>query len=253
MSGKMDFFYYRSHESGSYVDFHRHSCYELVYYVTGTGTMQLDGRRLSYRPGTLTLTRPLYPHDERHDEYTEVIFFGFVYDDHPVALPNGLYRDSANGEILGLMYKIKQELLERQLYHENRVNLMMNEIILLLGRSAHAGSPVRQPEKLLYARRYMDENFVQPLHIRTLAEISGYSEDHFRHLFKEQTGLSPAQYVIRKRLEAAKEKLLSTSASISEIGQDSGFSTTSQFIELFKREWGATPLQFRRQAGGGPP
>lgn len=247
MNGKIVFFYYRSHESGSYVDFHRHSCYELVYYVTGTGAMQLDGRQLLYKPGALTLTRPHFDHDERHDEYTDVIFFGFVYDDHPVPLPNGLYQDSANGEILDLVLKMKQELLERQLYHEARVNLMMNEIIVLLGRSVNAGLPLQQPEKLLYARRYMDENFAQPVNLRTLAEISGYSEDHFRHLFKKQTGLPPAQYVIRKRLEAARKMLLSTSASVSEIGSDSGFSTTSQFIELFKREWGVTPLQFRRK------
>lgn len=123
----------------------------------------------------------------------------------------------------------------------------MNEIILLLGRQAEAPQGDEQrPERLFYARRYMDENYTQPLQLRTLAELSGYGEDHFRHLFKVQTGCSPGRYLLRKRLEAAKGLLLNTTLTISAIGLECGFSTTSQFIALFRRELGDTPLQYRK-------
>ncbi|MBM7568663.1 AraC family transcriptional regulator [Paenibacillus sacheonensis] len=248
MNGKLDFFLYRSHGASTYVEFHKHSCFELVYYVSGVGVMKLGGQSLHYKPGTITLTRPNYMHDERHDEATEVVFFGFLYDDFPVRLQNGLIPDTENRAILSLMMTMKEELLGQKAHYAPRVNLLLNEVILLLGRQSEAASVQddHRPERLFYARRYMDENFTQPFQLRTLAELSGYSEDHFRQLFKEQTGLPPGQYILHKRLHAAKDLLLNSAVPISTVGVDCGFSTTSQFIELFKRAFGVTPLQYRK-------
>lgn len=248
MNGKLDFFFYSTHDAGSYVDFHKHSCYELVYYVSGNGTMNLNGQTLVYEPGTMTMTRPNFMHDERHETTTEVIFLGFVYDDFPVALQNGLVSDTDDKEIHGLMLRMKEELLAQRSHYAPRVDLMLNEIVLLLGRQSEgAVADELRPERLFYARRYLDENFTQPVQLRTLAELSGYSEDHFRHLFKEQTGLPPSQYILQKRLKAARDLLRNTTLTISAIGLECGFSTTSQFIELFKRSLGLTPLQYRKR------
>lgn len=249
MNGMLDFFYYTAYSAHSYVDFHSHGCYELVYYVTGTGTMRLDGTTLRYAPGSLTLTKPNYMHDERHEQPTEVIYFGFHYDDLPAELPHGLYRDADGGEIFGLIAKMKEELLSRKPHYAALSDLLLNEIILLLARQTQAAPAVHRPEKLVYARRFIDENCTQPINLHTLAEISGYSDDHFRHLFKEQTGLSPLNYILHKRLAKARQRLLHTDASVSVIGLDCGFSTTSQFIELFKRVHGKTPLQYRLSRG----
>lgn len=210
--------------------------------------MNLGGHTLRYGPGTMTMTRPNYMHDERHDEETEVVFFGFRYDDFPVALQNGLVADTDERTILSLILTMKEELLAQKAHYAARANLLLNEIVLLLGRRSEADGSAddHRPERLFYARRYLDENFTQPVELRTLAELSGYSEDHFRHLFKEQTGLPPGQYLLRKRLEAAKDQLLHTAQPVSAVGVDCGFSTTSQFIELFKRAFGVTPLQYRK-------
>ncbi|QGQ98171.1 AraC family transcriptional regulator [Paenibacillus psychroresistens] len=245
MNGSLEFFSYRTHETGSYVDFHKHECFELVYYTTGKGTMNLNGELLRYSPHSVTLTRPNYMHDERHEEATEVIFFGFLYDDFPVHLTNAVILDTPEKEILALMLCMKEEILGQKQHYTTRVNLLLNEIILLIGRQSHAPASDNLPEKLFYARRFIDENYTQSIQLHTLAEISGYSNDHFRHLFKKQTGLSPLNYILNKRIDAAKRSLLNSTASVSEIGMDCGFSTTSQFIEMFKRICLKTPLQFR--------
>ncbi|MFD2613422.1 helix-turn-helix domain-containing protein [Paenibacillus gansuensis] len=243
----MEFFYYNSYKSGTYVDFHQHSCFELVYYVSGKGAMNLDGRELRYSPGSMTLTRPNFMHDERHTEATDVMFFGFQYDDEPVHLGNGLLEDTENREVHTLIELMKHELLDRKAHYDIRVNLLLNEVILLLGRlTGNEKTAAPPPEKLFYARRYLDENFAQPINLRTLAELSGYSEDHFRSLFKLKTGLSPYQYVISKRLDAARQLLLHSASTVSTIGMECGFSTSSQFIEMFRRHYGQTPLQFRK-------
>jgi len=245
MNGQLDFFYYRSHLAGTYVDFHKHNCFELVYYLSGCGAMLLNGNTLRYGPNTVSITRPNYMHDEQHDEATDVIFFGFTYDDDPLPLANGIFCDEDDKEILGLVLCMKEEILARKFHYSARVNLLVNEIILLLGRKMPEATVEQRPEMLFYARRFIDENYTQPIQLQTLAEISGYSNDYFRHLFKKVTGLSPVQYILQKRLEKAKFLLLHTSSSVSVIGMDCGFSTTSQFIEMFKRAYKITPLQYR--------
>jgi AraC-like DNA-binding protein len=188
-------------------------------------------------------------HDEKHEEATDVIFVGFLYDDFPIQLINGIIQDSPEQEILRLMLCIKEELLGQKQHYNVRVNLLLNEIFLLLGRLFQVVTSNSRPEKLFFARRFIDENFTQPIELQTLAEISGYSNDHFRHLFKEQTGCSPLKYILNKRLETAKNQLLNSTSSVSAIGMDCGFSTTSQFIEMFKRSFRRTPLQFRMEGG----
>jgi AraC-like DNA-binding protein len=250
MNGKLEFFYYSSHDIGSYVDFHKHDCFELVYYVSGSGTLHLNGQTMYYVPNSIALTRPNYMHDEKHDEFTEVIFFGFLYDDFPVSLTNSVIQDTPQKDILALVLGMKEEILGQKQHYTVRVNLILNEIIILLGRQSQVNASENRPEKLFYARRFIDENYTQSIHLQTLAKISGYSNDHFRHLFKKQTGLSPINYILHKRVDAAKQLLLNSNSSISTIGMDCGFSTTSQFIELFKRVCGRTPLQFRMKGSG---
>ncbi len=66
-------------------------------------------------------------------------------------------------------------------------------------------------------------------------ERSGYSYDHFRHMFKERTGLSPMNYIIDKRIDYAKRLIVSTDMTLSTISQECGFSTSSQFSSMFRR------------------
>jgi AraC-like DNA-binding protein len=248
MNGKLDFFYYASYPEHTYVDFHSHNCFELVYYVSGTGTMNLGGRILNYSPHSMTFTRPNHMHDERHDEASEVIFFGFLYDDDPISLPNALIFDTDQHEVLQLLLKMKKEAIEQPPFSHIRLNLLLNEVLLLIGRTCHQDNPGYNPaEQLFLARRFMEENYSQSINLHTLAEISGYSYDYFRHLFKAETGLSPVRYIMEKRLAAAKHMLVNTRKTISQIAMDCGFSTTSQFCDMFKRATHTTPLQYRKK------
>jgi AraC-like DNA-binding protein len=91
----------------------------------------------------------------------------------------------------------------------------------------------------------MDEHYRQKLSIGSLAEMSGYSYDRFRHLFKERYGSSPLRYLLLKRLDYAKSLLKHTQMHISEVSAASGFVNDAQFCNMFKREIGVTPRAFR--------
>jgi AraC family transcriptional activator of pobA len=91
----------------------------------------------------------------------------------------------------------------------------------------------------------MNEHYRHKLSVATLSEMSGYSYDRFRHLFKERFGSSPLRYLLLKRLDYAKSLLQHTQMHISEVSAAAGFVNDAQFCNMFKREVGLTPRAFR--------
>ena len=89
------------------------------------------------------------------------------------------------------------------------------------------------------------EHLHEPLTVESIADHLGLSRGYFSTLFKHEMGLGVGEYVMKKRLEAARNMLLYSDMSYSEISQLLAFSSQSHFIHVFKKHEGMTPHQFR--------
>ena len=96
--------------------------------------------------------------------------------------------------------------------------------------------------KLRKVTEFILNHLGEDLAISAIADEVSMSKYHFARLFKQSTGLSPYQYVIRCRIERAKILLSQGNLQISEIGLEVGFADQSQFTRHFKRLTGVTPL-----------
>lgn len=94
---------------------------------------------------------------------------------------------------------------------------------------------------------YIHENLYSNLEMKTLAKIEGLSESRYRALFTKTTGISPINYIINQRMDAATDLLVNTTASISEIAKTVGYYDTYYFSRLFKKRIGISPSKYRRQ------
>ena len=83
--------------------------------------------------------------------------------------------------------------------------------------------------------------------IEEMARLVNLSESHLQQLFKSVVGMSPIQYLQDLRLEKARELLEDSFLQIREIGFKVGMSDQSHFIHDFKRKYGMTPSEHRRQ------
>jgi AraC family transcriptional regulator len=92
---------------------------------------------------------------------------------------------------------------------------------------------------------HIDRNLDAPLSLQELSALAGLSVFHFARTFKERTGLSPHQYVLRRRVERAKELLSTSRASLAEIALRCGFSHQSHFTRAFHLLSGMTPTRWR--------
>ncbi|MGG3451197.1 bifunctional transcriptional activator/DNA repair enzyme AdaA [Domibacillus aminovorans] len=79
---------------------------------------------------------------------------------------------------------------------------------------------------------WIDQHYIKPLTLHTLADISDGSPYHLQRLFKRVRGLSPTEYIQQVRLEKAIHGLETTGQSIADIGTAVGFSNTPYFIRL---------------------
>lgn len=91
---------------------------------------------------------------------------------------------------------------------------------------------------------YINNNYSEPMTIDNLAKMSGMSKYYFISSFKEFTGLTPMEYVIRFRLSKAKFYLEFSDYKIQDIAQKVGFNSTTAFTHTFTRYIGVTPSQY---------
>ena len=88
--------------------------------------------------------------------------------------------------------------------------------------------------------------FMHEVSLRVIAKKSGVTTEHLCRVFHQSTGLRFREYVGRLRADYARELLLGTDRSVTEIAFTSGFQSISQFNRIFRVVYGTTPQQLRR-------
>jgi len=102
------------------------------------------------------------------------------------------------------------------------------------------------PRRLRRVLDYVDANLSSDPRLDEMASVADLSTYHFARMFKESTGKSPHQYVLHRRIEAAKKRLHASRTPLSELSAELGFSHQSHFTNVFRRVVGETPGAYRR-------
>jgi AraC family transcriptional regulator of arabinose operon len=82
-----------------------------------------------------------------------------------------------------------------------------------------------------------------------LAALVNLSPSRFRHLFKQETGTSPAQYLKDYRMRKAEKMLRTTFFSVKQILKQVGLTSSAHFVRDFRDLHGLTPTAYRRRIG----
>jgi len=152
-----------------------------------------------------------------------------------------------------LMERLHEELMRRQaspLFLQG----IAQAIAIHLARNyaettneSRSGSPSLPGYKLRQITDWMAENVAEEFHLEQLAAQVGLSKFYFNRLFKSAMGVSPSHYQINLRMDSARQLLRETKKSVVEIALDVGYSNPSHFAQLFRRETGLSPSDYRQQ------
>lgn len=97
---------------------------------------------------------------------------------------------------------------------------------------------------------HVDARLAETITLAGMAKVAGLTRMHFARQFKAATGMRPHEYVLRRRIERAKELLRNSRFTLVDIALGVGFQTQSHFATVFKRFVGRTPHQWRTSIAG---
>ena len=150
-----------------------------------------------------------------------------------------------------VLQKMCEEMKADRPHAAEMLSGMMKQLPLLISREASAANhmPQSAPERLCaQVTDYLKVAALGEIDNSAIAKEFGYHPYYLNAVFKKTTGATLHTHVVKRRLEIARELLLSSEKSIAEIGRLCGFSGASYFSESFKAHVGITPSEYRQRA-----
>ena len=146
-----------------------------------------------------------------------------------------------------LRLQITDYILKPVNYEEFGTCIDNLKISLYEKRVSAAAEPEKQEERTITGiTRYLQEHLTEEISLSVLAEQFHLNPQYISQLFKSEIGVNFLAYLTNIRMEKAKKLLLSTSLSIAEVAEQSGYGDYRVFTKVFKKSEGITPSQYRR-------
>lgn len=101
-------------------------------------------------------------------------------------------------------------------------------------------------ERLCSGRDYIADNYLEAFSLTDAAKNSFMSPFHFSRAFKKTYGETPNEFLIKLRLEKAKQMLVTENYSVSEVCERVGYMSLGSFSSLFLKHVGLPPTSYRR-------
>lgn len=238
---------------------HAHHHSELFYIVSGDGQFRIEEDLYPVKANQLVVVNPNVVH-------TEV-----SYEAHPLeyivlgieGLELSASREHANryqildyqgsGDVLTCLRNILRETQAAQPGYETVCQAYMEILILRLMRCvSFSVSALRPPvsHQCAAIRHYIDSHYKESLTLDDLARESHINKYYLAHVFKEEYGMSPINYLISRKIGESRYLLQETNMSMSQIARVLGFSSASYFSQSFRRAEGISPMEYRKKKSG---
>ncbi len=221
--------------------------FEIELYVSGKGQSVIDGKEYTHEKGNLLF---IHPGQKRYSKLSFVCYHVHLNMDSETAallaqvplIFNVLnYSEYTNifEEIIklyGTRSELAQLMLQSKLY----------QLLHMICSDSRLDS-VATPKPIKAALAFMEDNFQKHILLQDIANHVNLSPTYFHKLFKSAARMTPQKYLSELRLNHAKMLLLTTDYSVEEISEKCGFTSISYFDSHFKKNYGITPVGFRKQ------
>lgn len=251
---------------------HTHNGYEIHYFIQGDATFLIGDRIYKPLPGDMFIFRGGVPHrinpsreivyKRSFVNFTELLLLDMLAVSQLENLmsifrhPNGLlvhWSLEEREHITGIFKGIKEEMDAGNTGHKTMIKLSLTQLLLRIYRkttSEQTADPIlfssQKQTSVSRVLHYLNQNYTENVSLDDLSKTLHLNKYYICHSFKETTGYTISNYVIRKRVAEAKKLLLSTDAPILSISETLGFNTPVYFSRAFKQYVGVSPQLFRK-------
>jgi len=224
----------------------------LICVCRGEMSFTLEGERLPAVPGQAALFDCRRPHEYSSTDDTE--FYWMLFNGlnatafyHRILQSKGgrhIFAPANFHKAVEMIGELVASCAAGKRLSESACSQMIHRLLceLLLGGE---GINPRENETVNEAIRYIHQNLQKTITVRQVAAAVKFSSAHFSRIFKSQTGFSPYEYILLRRIDKAKDLLTSTRLSVKEIAYQAGYNSEENFIHSFQKKVGVTPGVFR--------
>jgi AraC family transcriptional regulator len=149
---------------------------------------------------------------------------------------------------LALLAELESQNESGRLYADSLANILALHLVrhyTASGNGDHRFVGGLSGHKQRLVLEFIDANYARDLSLSELAAVAGMSTFHFAREFKRATATTPHQYLMKLRVERAKELLSKSEMPLIDVSSEAGFSDQSHFTRLFRRLTGTTPQSYR--------
>lgn len=228
-----------------------------LYLAAGKGHFRIDGTEHILSAGTAVLYVPDQPQEYVYYqvEQTEVYWVHFTGSEADSLLkrcrldaPQGILPVGTSPDYLRLFGQMIQELQLRRTDYEMLTALLLQSLLIRMGRELgrekkYSDSSMREIHRAMH---FFQEHYAQEINIAEYAASRGFSASWFLQCFRQITGSSPLQYILKLRLSNAQSLLENTDYPIGEIADAVGYDNALYFSRLFRKHIGMSPREYRR-------
>lgn len=237
---------------------------EIILICSGISEYLIHDKKQYIRPGDLIIYNSGVVHDEISGPNIEVGSYcvavgglhmpglrenALIPDDAGYIFPTG---DSFN-ELRTLCEMMFHSLAAGEARAEAFCHSLMHALLVKAlavtdGKSAaDEGDEVEEPHILgLRIKEYIDKYYMEPITLQSMGEALHISPYYLSHVFKQMSGYSPVQYLLRRRIGEAQTLLITTDLPITRIAEMVGYDTQSYFNLQFTKNVGMPPKKFRQ-------
>ncbi|MBL0740441.1 AraC family transcriptional regulator [Chryseolinea lacunae] len=250
---------------------HRHTFFELVYVLDGTGVQSINKNKMPFGPDKMFLLMPQDTHafeitkvskfffirftdvylKNQNKEWLQRLEFIFQNNSH---LPGCILKNKPDKMLVRALVEglIREQVNQKEL-HRELVQQLVNTLITIVARNLALMLPEIKP---LQTQQRLSQEMVNYVHqhiylpeslkAEKIADRFNVAPTYISEYFKKLTGQSLQQYIIVYKLKLAEIRLQYSDMRMNEIAAELNFTDESHLNRMFKKHRGKSPSEFRR-------
>jgi len=254
-----------------------HEHYEMVYMKSGKAVFDIEGDQVEIGPNDMIIIKPNKRHmfavrskecdffvlnfgftDSRDKSISEVSLGEFIdFLEGRGAGPYLFLKVNQKNDIISVVERVVNEGDNDDIGGGFMSRLLVMELFVLISRALKREwenslrkMGYKRNELIRSAVGYIDNNYERNISLKDISRFVFLSPSYFTRAFKEETGMSPINYLLRRRIGRASELLLTTDRKVSDIALAVGFSNQQRFNDIFKKNMRVSPLRYRKDGAG---
>ena len=235
---------------------------ELILICSGSSEYLIHDKKVVIKAGDLLVYNAGVVHDEVSGPDMEVGSYcvgvgglhmpglrenALISDEKGYVFPTGRYFEDMK-ELFVMMFRNlaagepHAELFCTSLMHA----LLVSVLTVTEGVGETRENPADEPHILgSRIKDYIDRHYMEPITLQSMGEALRISPYYLSHVFKQMSGYSPVQYLLRRRIGEAQTLLITTELSVARIAEMVGYDSQSYFNLQFTKNVGMPPSRYR--------